>query len=175
MPLIKSQLEAGECPTGYGGYVDLVPDGDVLDLLDSQIYDTVAALQGAGEEVGAQRYAPDKWSVKEVVGHLIDVERVFAYRALVFSRGDAGPLPGFEQDDYVRAAGFDRRPLADLMTEFQAVRRATSALFRSFTAGMWLARGVANDVEITVRAIAFILAGHERHHLRILRERYLKG
>src|SRR6202034_4604784 len=121
---------------------------------------------------GNFRYAADKWTVKEVVGHISDTERIFAYRALRLARADETALSGFEQDDYVLAGAFGERTLADLVEEFAFVRGATSALFHSLGEQAWLRRGIANKNEVTVRALAFIIAGHELHHRALLKERY---
>jgi len=157
----------------YAGYVAQVPDGDVLGTLTWQLDDTLALLRGLSDAEGEGRYAPGKWSVKEVVGHIADTERIMAYRALRVARGDRTPLPGFDQDDYVRAARADGRPLAALASELESVRRATLTLFRSFDEEALLRRGVANGVEVTPRALAYVIAGHERHHVEILHARYL--
>ncbi|MDH3495822.1 MAG: DinB family protein [Gemmatimonadota bacterium] len=156
----------------YAGYVADVPPGDVVTLLGTQTAELVTWLRAVPPERESHRYAPDKWSIREVVGHLCDTERVLAYRALRFSRGDHTPLPGFEQDDYVREAGCETRTLADLTDEFLAIRRATVALFRGMSGAMTARHGTANDVGVSVRALAYIIAGHERHHARVLRERY---
>jgi len=157
----------------YGRYVALVPEDDVLAFLDTQKRATQALLKEVGEERGGHRYAPDKWSIKQVVGHLTDAERVFAYRALVISRSDRTPQAGFEQDDWVTKANHDQRPLADVAAEFAAVREATLSLGRSFSDEMWGRTGVASDCSFTARALLFIIAGHEVHHVGVLRERYL--
>ncbi|MDX1530174.1 MAG: DinB family protein [Rhodothermales bacterium] len=167
--------QPGEYSDYYRSYVDAVPDGDLLETLEDQGEDTLALLRQFGEDRGGHRYAEGKWSVKEVVGHLSDAERVFAYRALRFARGDETPLPGFEQDDYVRAAGFDRRTLADLAEELADVRKATLKLLMSLREGDLDRAGTASEARVTVRALAWIIAGHERHHQRVLRERYLVG
>jgi uncharacterized damage-inducible protein DinB len=127
---------------------------------------------GRSERDGNFRYAPGKWTVKEVLGHITDTERIFAYRALRFARSDKTPLPGFEQDDYVKNGAFAGRTLADLTEEFAAVRSASIALYRSFNEEAWPRRGLANQKEMTVRALAFITAGHQIHHRVILEERY---
>ena len=124
------------------------------------------------ERDGTFRYAPDKWTVKEVLGHVTDSERIFVYRALRIARGDQTPLQGFEQDDYVRGGNFGERALVDLAEEFVLVRAATIAFFKSLQKDAWPRRGVANKNEVTVRALAFIVAGHELHHRQILEERY---
>jgi hypothetical protein len=172
MPMIPRPT-ADEYVPYFGGYVNEVPPGDVLGILERQAVETQALLRGLPASRGAQRYAPGKWSIKEVVGHLSDTERIFTYRALCFARSERSPLPGFEEDDYVAAAGFDARPLADLARELETVRTATLALFRGLSDEALLRRGTANGKEFTVRAIPYVIAGHERHHVRVLRERYL--
>ncbi len=157
----------------YAGYIARVPQGDVRELLAEQVAATLRLIASIGEERGAYRYAPGKWSIKEVLGHLIDVERIMGYRALRIARGDPTPLPGFEQDDYVRQGGFDRRTLRDLGAEFDAVRQATLHLFRHLDEDALGRRGTADGVSITPRALAYIIAGHELHHVEILRARYL--
>lgn len=157
----------------YGKYVSLVPEGGILTTLGQQIEETLALLRSIPEAQGTFRYAPDKWSIKELLGHIIDTERIFSYRALRFARGDETPLPGYEQDDYVRGASFDAFPLAELADEFESVRRATILLFRHLSEEAWLRRGAANESEVSVRALSYIIAGHERHHISILRDRYL--
>jgi hypothetical protein len=158
----------------YGRYISLVPDGDILALLSKQLEATLALLRSIPESQANFRYGADKWSIKEVVGHLIDTERIFAYRALRFARNDKTPLPGYEQDDYVRSASFDDYPLSDLVAELESVRQSSLFLFKHLDWEAWLRRGVANDSEVSVRALAHIIAGHELHHRDILRTRYLQ-
>ncbi|HEY0515376.1 MAG TPA: DinB family protein [Thermoanaerobaculia bacterium] len=157
----------------YGKYISLVPEGDILATLDEQIGETAAFLRAIPETQAGFRYAPGKWSIREVVGHLIDAERVFAYRALRFGRDDRTPLPGFEENDYVRNASFGALPLGDLVAELESVRRSTLFLLRHLDAEAWTRRGLANGAEISVRALAYIMAGHELHHRGLLRDRYL--
>jgi hypothetical protein len=164
---------ADEFAEYYGRYIARVPDGPVLATLRRQMDETLGLLRAVPEARGAHRYAPGKWSVKEVVGHVTDVERVFAGRALQFARREAKPLPGIDQDAYVAAAGFDRRPLAAILEELEAVRRASLALFQGLEGDVWMRRGVASGFTFTVRAVPWILAGHELHHREVLRERYL--
>jgi hypothetical protein len=163
---------AGEYAPYYDRYISLVPDGNILETIEQQRRDTILLLSCRSEQDGDFRYAPDKWSVKEVLGHINDTERVFAYRALRIARNDATPMEGFEQDDYVRNAPFAISPLPDLIEDFIAVRRATVSLLRDLDETMWLRRGVANKNEVTVRALAWTIAGHELHHRRILEEKY---
>jgi len=157
----------------YGRYISRVPEGDVLELLATQIGDTRALIRSIPESRGDHRYAPGKWSIKEVVGHLTDSERVFAYRALSIGRDDKTPLPGFEQDDYVASANFNERTLSSLLEEFTAVRQATVQLFKNFADKEWQRRGTANGQEITPLSLGYIVAGHELHHMDVLRTRYL--
>jgi len=157
----------------YARYISLVEGNDAIQALELQGPETVAMLSGLSDRQGGYRYAPEKWSLKEVLGHVTDAERVFAYRALRIARNDATPLAGFEQDDYVRAANFPNRPLAGLVEEFAAVRQASVLLFRSLDAEAWMRRGVANRNEVSVRAIAYIIAGHELHHRKIIQAKYL--
>ncbi|MDQ3907550.1 MAG: DinB family protein [Acidobacteriota bacterium] len=166
--------EAGEYAPYYERYVALVPEGDIVETLERQSADTLSLLRSLTEEQGASRYAEGKWSVKEVVGHIIDTERVFTYRALCVARGDQTPLPGYDQDDYARASNADSHTLASIAEHFRSVRAATLSLFRSFDAEAWRRRGTANNSVVTPRAIAHIVAGHELHHVGILRERYLE-
>jgi len=157
----------------YGAYVALVPDGDVVATLAGQVEATLAAVRPLTEEQARFRYAAGKWSVKEVVGHLTDAERVFTYRALWFGRGAGDPLPSFDEDAWVPPAEFDAVPLDELLDGFASVRSATVALLSQFPRDAWRRRGIASGKPITVRALAWITAGHERHHLRVLQERYL--
>jgi len=164
--------QAGEYAPYYDRYISLVPGEDILHTLDQQRREMMLLLSGRDEDDGDFRYAPDKWSAKEVLGHVCDSERVFAYRALRFSRGDATPLAGFEQDDYVRNGPFAQRPLCDLIEDFISARRATLSLLRNLDEAAFSRRGVANKNEVSVRALAYIIAGHELHHRRILEEKY---
>ena len=124
------------------------------------------------EDRGGFRYGPEKWSIREVLGHLIDAERIFSYRALRVGRGDRTPLASFDENEYVKTAGSDARTIADLVRELRAVREATVLLFESLPDEAWGLRGVASGKDVSLRALAYITAGHARHHLRILRERY---
>jgi hypothetical protein len=157
----------------YERYVSLVPEGDILSALTEQLDSTLTLLRSISEERANFRYAPDKWSIKEVVGHVIDGERIFAYRALRFARNDQTPLPGFEQDDYIRNATFDDCKLSDLIDEFEHVRRANLLMFRQLNEEAWARRGIASDAEVSVRALCFIMAGHELHHMNVLKDKYL--
>ena len=169
----ESKPSEGEFLPYYGRYIALVPAGDVLGALEAQMGDTQALLRGLPASTATYRYAPDKWTVNEVIGHVIDAERIFAARALRFSRNDATPLPSFEQDDYVRNSNANAYPLAELASELDTVRRSTLFLFKHLDEPAWLRRGVASNAEVTVRALAYIIAGHELHHREILHTRYL--
>jgi hypothetical protein len=158
----------------YGRYIALVGGDDVVAALEDQPRETLALLSTLSEEQGDYRYAPAKWSVKEVLGHVIDTERVLSYRALRFARNDRTPLASFEQDDYVRAGNFADCRLADLIEEFVCVRRASLWFFRQLSAEAWMRRGIASGNEVSVRAVAYIVAGHELHHRRVLQEKYLR-
>lgn len=159
----------------YAGYVALVPDGDLLQTLEEQLEETVGALKGLPESRGDFAYAPGKWTIKEVLAHLADAERVFSYRALRFARGDPTPLAAFDENLWGPNSGAGGRTLADLLEELRAVRGATLALLRHLPAEAPTRRGTASGREVTVRALAWIITGHERHHLRVLRERYRLG
>jgi len=164
--------EANEYAEYYGKYIAKVPGTDVVSVLESQRLQMLQLFAGRSERDGNFRYAPDKWTIKEVLGHVTDAERIFTYRALRIARGDQTPLPGFEQDDFVKNGGFGTRTLEDLVEEFGAVRGASVALFRSFDNAAWSKRGVASQKEVTVRALGFITAGHQIHHRMILEEQY---
>ena len=157
----------------FARYMALVPEPDAITALEHQLEEMLPFLRSLSEAQGELRYAPGKWSIKEVVGHLTDTERVFAYRAMRFARGDRTPLPGFDENSFVTAARFDARPLQSVVDELELVRRSSLAMFRGLGEPAWQLRGVANDNEISVRALAFNIAGHGRHHVAILRERYL--
>lgn len=169
----ESRPAEGEFLPYYERYIALVPEGDVLSTLEAQMNETQELLAGLPASTSTYRYAPEKWSVNELIGHLIDSERIFCARALRFARNDPTPLPGFEQDDYVRNSNFDAYPLAELASELESVRKATVFLFKHLEEPAWMNRGIANNAEVSVRALAYIIAGHELHHRDILRARYL--
>ena len=164
--------EPDEYASFYAGYIARVPETDITGALRHGLDATQELLRGITAERAASSYAPGKWSVKEVVGHVADAERIFAYRLLRIARGDATPLSGFDEQAYVAAAGFDRQPLAALLEQFEAARAATLGLLRSLGAEAWERRGTANGHPVSVRALGYILAGHAEHHLNLLRERY---
>ncbi|MGC1614815.1 MAG: DinB family protein [Candidatus Acidiferrum sp.] len=171
----QARPEPGEYPAYYEKYISLIPGNDVANALEAQRLQTMQLFAGRSERDGNFRYAADKWTVKDVLGHIADSERIFAYRALRIARGDQTPIEGFEQDDYVRGGGFNDRALASIAEEFALVRSATLAMFRSFSKEAWLRRGTANKNEVSVRALAYITAGHELHHRQIIEERYLSA
>ena len=172
---MTARPESDEHDPYYRKYIDRVPDGDIAATLASQVENTLSFLRSVSEENAGRSYAAGKWTMKQVLGHLIDSERIFAYRALCVGRNDKTWLPGFEQDDYVANADFNARTLESFIEELAAVRRATVNLFKHFTDEEWQRRGIANQQEISARAIAYIVAGHELHHLEILKSRYLFG
>ncbi len=159
----------------YRRYIDLVPDGDVFQTLIHQLGETLALLQRVPPDREQHRYAPDKWSVREVVGHLIDAERVFAYRALTIARSDGARLPGMEQDEWAARSNANERPLDDLGAEWAALRRANVHMLATLGPDAALRRGIASDVEFTVRCFPWIIAGHELWHRQRLEEDYLGG
>jgi uncharacterized damage-inducible protein DinB len=167
--------EPDEYAPFYEKYIDLVPGVDLLANLTAQVQEWKTILAATTESQAEYRYEPGKWSIKEVIGHVSDTERIFTYRVLRIARGDQKPLSGFEQDDYVREGNFSTRKLADLLDELSAVRTSTLALLRSLSPEAWTRRGNANQKEVTVRALGFIIAGHERHHRVILEQRYLSS
>ena len=172
---VVARPEAGEYAPYYDRYISLVKIADVVATLEEQRRGMLLLLSGRDEADGNFRYAPGKWSAKEVLGHVCDTERIFAYRALRISRGDAAPLAGFEQDDYVRNGPFAMRPLGDLIEDYIAVRRASVTLLRNLDEAAWMRRGVASENPVTVRALAYMIAGHELHHKKILEEKYFGG
>ena len=159
----------------YEKYVSLVTETDIVAALAKQLDEMLTFLHSVPEPQADVKHPPYTWTVKDVVGHLSDGERVFAYRALRFARGDTTPLPGFDENIYAPAADYGRLALADVASEFEAVRRASIALFRNLPAAAWTLGGEANNNRITVRALAYILVGHARHHTAMLRKRLGAG
>jgi hypothetical protein len=168
-----SAPERAETAEYYHRYIDQVPAGDIRDVLEHQLGDASSMLEAISEEQSLHRYAPGKWSIREVVAHINDTERLFTFRAFWFARALGEPLPSFDQDIAASHAGADDRPWRSHLDEFRAVRAATIALFRNLPAEAWTRRGVASGNPFTVRALAYIAAGHVAHHLRLLREQYL--
>ena len=165
--------DASEYAPYFETYIGKVPDGDILEILRSQAVEFADFLVSIGEERAGHRYEAGKWSVKEVIGHVVDTERIFGTRALAIARGERTPLPSFEQDDYVAQGDFDSRTLDGLLEEFIALRQSHLALFASFADDVWLRRGVAGGNESSVRGLVWIIAGHLIHHEKVLKERYL--
>lgn len=163
----------GEYNPYYDKYISLILGNDIVGTLSSQLPKTIALFSSLSEQDGELRYAPGKWSLKEALGHVIDTERIMTYRALCIARGDRTPMPGFEQNDYAREGPHTSVRLTDLVEELKNVRAATLAFFRNLRDGDWKRQGVANNDSITVRALAYIIAGHELHHRNIFEERYL--
>ena len=167
--------EAGEHIEYYARYIANAPGDDALEALRATGESLLGLMKDVRESQALHRYAPDKWSVKEVLNHITDGERVFGYRALRFAREDRTPLPGFDETAWAPAARSDQRPLVEIIEEFRAVRAASVALFGSFDGVALMRRGEANQCVISVRALAWIIAGHSRHHEVLLRERYGLG
>ncbi|PYQ27758.1 MAG: DinB family protein [Acidobacteria bacterium] len=159
----------------FARYVDLVPEDDICITLKEQGSATESILRLLNDKQASYRYAPDKWSVKQLVGHVTDSERIFGYRALSIARGETRKLPGYDEKSYGVTGEFDRRPWNDLIAELATARQATVALFRGLPEEAWDRSGVANDNAISVRGLAYVIVGHERHHLNVLRERYLQA
>ena len=162
-----------EYPEFFARYVALVPEDDVVSALVAQGDATAAVLSSITEEKAAFRYAPDKWSIKQLVNHMADAERIFNYRTVSIARGDTRPLLGFDEQAFAAAAESDRRAFREIADEVNVVRKATIALFKSLSDTAWKRVGIANDSRMSVRALAFVTLGHERHHLKVLREKYL--
>ena len=165
--------DSSEYAPYYETYISEAPDGDILDILRGQSAEFADFLASIGEDRAGHRYEAGKWSVKEVVGHVVDTERIFGTRALAIARGERTPLPPYDQDEYVAQADFDSRTLAGLLEEFVALRRSHLVLFASFADEVWLRRGVAGGNRASVRGLAWILAGHVIHHENVIRARYL--
>ena len=174
-PTATSIPGADEYAPSFARYVTRVPPGDVLVQLRRQIAESMTLLRPLDEANARYRYAPGKWSVIEVAGHLADTERIMAYRALRIARKDETPLPGFDEDPYVAAAEFERRALGDVLAELAAVRTATLALLAGLPEAAWSRWGMASGHRVTVRALAHVIAGHELHHVEVLRTRYGVG
>jgi hypothetical protein len=170
-PISIARPEPGEYAPYYERYISLITGADILGTLDSQRRQMLLLLSGREDAEADFRYDPDKWSAKELVAHVCDSERILAYRALRIARGDRTPIEGFEQDDYVRN-GPARAPLGEIVEDYIAVRLATLTLLRNLDEQAWTRRGIANNNEVTVRALAYTIAGHELHHRRILEEKY---
>ncbi|AIQ13611.1 DinB family protein [Paenibacillus durus] len=171
---MNQRLLSEEYDESYEKYLKLVPEkGELADVLLEQSKTAFALFEGLTEEQGSYRYAPEKWSIKQLLGHLTDSDRIFAYRVLRISRGDQTPLPGYDENDFVNAAGFDSYSLEELTRQFKASRQSTLALIAAIPEEAWTRKGSSNGHPITARAQACLLIGHELHHLSIIKERYL--
>jgi DinB superfamily len=170
---MRIRPDRSEAAPYYFTYIDKVPEGDICGTLEAQAGEALAFFQGIDDARAGDRYAPDKWSIAEVVNHLNDCERVFAFRAFWFARGFSSPLPSFDQNDALRQAGVAGRPWAGHIDEFRAVRSATLPFFAELPPEAWERRGIASDNPFSVRALAYIIAGHVEHHIALLKERYL--
>ena len=168
-----SRPEKTEYGEWYAGYISLVPEDDIVTALAAQVGELQELCGEISEDQGLYAYAEGKWTIKEVLGHLNDGERIFAYRALRIARADKTPLPGFEQDEYIASGRFNGRTVDDLIEEFVLLRRSNTILFSNLADEAWLRIGTASDNPVSVRAIAYIMVGHVRHHAKILKTRYL--
>ena len=164
--------EADEYAPYYQAYLDTLPEGNVLDILEQQMQEVVTIIMESSDEQLDHRYAEGKWSVREVIGHCIDTERVFAYRGLAFARGETAALPGYDGKAYVEHAAFPLRSRESLAGEYEAQRLASLFLFETWDEAAQLRRGNADGKQLSARAIPWVIAGHERHHLSVIRERY---
>ena len=170
----EERPDAAEYAPFYAGYINQVPPGDVRGHLQTQVHETIALFSGLSEAKGAHAYAPGKWTLKEVLGHMSDAERVFSYRILWIARGDQAALPSFDENQWVPNSRANERSVASLVLEFAAIRSSTVQLACSLSDEAFVRRGTASGKTVSARALAFVCAGHERHHLNIVRERYLK-
>jgi uncharacterized damage-inducible protein DinB len=166
--------ESGEYSSYNARYIDKVQSGDLFAVMQATHRETQTLIGSLSDEQLQYRYAEGKWTIKDIVGHLIDAERIFAYRALRFARKDATELAGFEENDYVPTSNANDRSIHDLLAEFTVVRAATLSLLKSFTDEMLVRSGMVNGNAISVRALAYIIGGHEIHHLAVIKERYIK-
>ena len=176
MPAIQARAlppAADEYAAPFAGYVARVPSGDIVTTIRSQLPATLSLLRTIEPARTVTGYAPGKWSIRDIVQHMADTERVMSYRALRIARGDLTPLPGFDENAYAPAAGAGARSMESLLAELETVRAATVALMDGLPGEAWERRGTASENPVTVRALAWIIAGHERHHVAIIRERYL--
>jgi DinB superfamily len=172
-PLVAAP-DASEFPPYAAQYVSLLAGTeDILGALEHQPEELNKLFSGLTDEQAGYRPSPQKWSIKEILGHINDAERIFSYRALRIARNDKTALAGFEQDDYVRAGHFDKRQFSELLDEFITARKATLSLMRSFPSDAWARRGVANGAGVSVRALAYVVGGHVAHHLKILGDKYV--
>ena len=169
---LRARPEADEAAPGYHGYIAKVPDGNLGDHLMDQLHELEHLLTQVTDRAALTRYAEGKWSIKEVLGHLSDAERIFSYRLLRIGRGDETPLSGYDENAYVPTGRFDQRPLPMLLAEFRSVRLSTAALIEGMGDECWTRRGLANGKPVSARAMAYIIVGHVTHHIGVLRDRY---
>src|SRR5215204_4661083 len=170
---IMNRPEKTEYAEYYDRYISLIDSDEIVPVLENQLEELAEVFKEITEEKSHYAYAADKWTIKEVIGHLADGERIFAYRALRISRADKTPIEGFEQDGYIENSNFNNIPLSELTAELLYVRKGNLIFFKSLNDEAWLRTGTASDNPVSVRALAYIMAGHIRHHLKILNERYL--
>lgn len=170
---MSTRPEQNEYPEWYDGYVKSVPEGNIVELLSFQLNEIMELAENIQEDTAFFRYAPEKWSIKEIFGHLNDAERILSYRALRYIREDKTDIPQYDHDEYVFAAKFDRIRFKKLVEEFSNIRLATIALFNNVNDDDWEKAGTANGQNFTVRAMAYIIVGHVNHHVSVLRERYI--
>ena len=173
--MVSGHPEVSEYPDRYGRYIDLVPEDDVCRAMVSQLEDSVAYLNQIPESKVDWRYAPGKWTTREVVGHILDIERVFGFRLMSFARGETATFPRANEELYVKNADFGRYSLGEWLDEFSLVRNSNVALVRHLPVDAWTRIGTVALGPISVRAMAYLMVGHERHHLRIIREKYMNG
>ncbi|CAN5148953.1 DinB family protein [soil metagenome] len=171
--LLSGALPENECDVFYHTYTNLSRGVSLFTRFETGRKSLLQIIAGIGEEKSHFRYADGKWSVKEVIGHIMDTERIMAWRSLAFARGDQTHYPGFDQDDYTKAANFDDLQIDQLLNDYRIIRKSTISLFKSFSPDMLMKSGIASNCRFTVRALGFIIAGHELHHIKILKERYL--
>ncbi|MEX0661291.1 MAG: DinB family protein [Balneolaceae bacterium] len=169
------QISSNEYGAFYSTYIQHCKGISLMEQLELGEETLADLIFGLSDEKMMYRYEPDKWSIKQVIGHIIDTERVMAFRALSFARGEKQSLPGYDQDQYVEQANFEERSAQGLLMQYRAVRESTILLFSSMSADMMIKRGTASNVEFTVRALGMIICGHELHHIKILKERYLNS
>jgi DinB family protein len=170
---MRGRPEPNEAASYYYGYINRISSDNIVNVLESQLQDTLEFLSGISEEKSLHRYAPDKWSMRQLVSHINDTERVFLFRALWFARGFPDPLPSYDQNVAVEAADAERVSWAKHVDEFRSIRQATLSFVHNLPEEAWLRSGIASDNPFTVRALAYIIAGHVAHHTAILKERYL--
>ena len=168
-----NQLPINEYPDFYAGYLETLENIQLLEGLEISLHEFIRFVQNIPMDKFDYRYAKDKWTIKEIIQHLIDCERIFNYRALRFSRNDKTELPGFDENNYVNNTAGNLRTIQDLLTELAVVRQSTLSLFKSFSQDQLIRTGVASNKEISVRAIGFIIMGHQKHHQNIFQQRYL--